>query len=117
MRNVRYDARKLRQCRKAIPGRDASRWDDHTCTMASRSFILDGTHGVGAGNGVKEGQSFYASFGLFAKSTVRYQRDAPDEETNDWRAVCGRTARTVRREGRRKPFLPLSAVGHDEATT
>ena len=36
------------------------------------------------------------------------KRDVPDEETNDWRAVCGRTARTVRREGRRKPSLPLS---------
>ena len=24
----------------------------------------------------------------------------PDEETTDWRAVCGRTARTVRRAGR-----------------
>jgi len=28
--------------------------------------------------------------------------------TRDWRAVCGRTARTVRREGRRQPSLPLS---------
>jgi len=27
-------------------------------------------------------------------------RDIPDEETSDWRAVCGRTARTVRRAGR-----------------
>src|SRR5216684_3728469 len=32
------------------------------------------------------------------------KRDAPDEETNDWRAVCGRTASTVRREGRRRAF-------------
>src|SRR6266516_6728132 len=31
-------------------------------------------------------------------------RDIPDEETNDWRAVCGKTARTVRRAGR--PHLP-----------
>src|SRR5208337_2622524 len=30
------------------------------------------------------------------------------KETPDWRAVCGKTARTVRREGRRKPSLPLS---------
>jgi hypothetical protein len=36
------------------------------------------------------------------------ERDTPDEETSDGRAVCGRTARTVRREGRRKPSLPLS---------
>jgi hypothetical protein len=28
------------------------------------------------------------------------KRVDPDEETIDWRAVCGRTARTVRREGR-----------------
>ena len=28
-------------------------------------------------------------------------RDTHDEETSDWRAVCGRTARTVRRAGRR----------------
>ena len=27
-------------------------------------------------------------------------RDTPDEETSDWRAVCGKTARTVRRAGR-----------------
>ena len=26
------------------------------------------------------------------------------KETPDWRAVCGKTARTVRREGRRKAF-------------
>jgi hypothetical protein len=28
------------------------------------------------------------------------ERANPDEETTNWRAVCGRTARTVRREGR-----------------
>src|SRR3989338_4027699 len=38
-------------------------------------------------------------------------RDNPDEETTDWRAVCGKTARTVRREGRAGgSSLPLSAV-------
>ena len=36
------------------------------------------------------------------------ERDIPDEETNNWRAVCGKTASTVRREGRREPSLPLS---------
>jgi hypothetical protein len=36
------------------------------------------------------------------------ERDVPDVETNNWRAVCGKTASTVRREGRRKPSLPLS---------
>ncbi len=33
-------------------------------------------------------------------------RANPDEEMADWRAVCGRTARTVRREGRGNPSLP-----------
>src|SRR5216683_844951 len=43
------------------------------------------------------------------------KRDAPDEETNDWRAVCGRTASTVRREGRRRAF-PTPIVLFDAAT-
>src|SRR5262249_34833492 len=30
------------------------------------------------------------------------QRDSLDEETTDWRAVCGKTARTVRRAGSAK---------------
>src|SRR5690606_23714041 len=37
-------------------------------------------------------------------------RDIPDEETTDWRAVCGKTARAVRRAGRRKPSRPLSGL-------
>nr|VFJ47173.1 MAG: hypothetical protein BECKDK2373B_GA0170837_10161 [Candidatus Kentron sp. DK] len=39
-----------------------------------------------------------------------YQRANLDEETADWRAVCGRTACTVRREGRGIPSLPLSRI-------
>src|SRR5437588_11668655 len=31
-------------------------------------------------------------------------RDTLDEETADWRAVCGKTACTVRRAGRGQPF-------------
>jgi hypothetical protein len=41
------------------------------------------------------------------------KRADPDEETIDWRAVCGRTARTVRREGRvwkRALLYPYSAM-------
>ena len=44
-------------------------------------------------------------------------RDTPDEETTDWRAVCGKTARTVRRAGRAQTlpdpyhgFLPGDAI-------
>ena len=39
------------------------------------------------------------------------RRDTPDGETNDWRAVCGRTARTVRRAGRgHTSSRPLSSL-------
>src|SRR5947207_15102113 len=31
-------------------------------------------------------------------------RNTPDEETTDWRAVCEKTARAVRREGRHCAF-------------
>ena len=61
------------------------------------------------GNGVKEASK--ASFAIpdCSRGTQSgIARDIPDVETNDWRAVCGKTASTVRREGRRKPFLPLS---------
>ncbi len=37
------------------------------------------------------------------------KRDTPDEETSNWRAVCGRTARTVRRAGRETFPTPISA--------
>src|SRR5207237_7907061 len=42
------------------------------------------------------------------------KRDIPDEETNDWRAVCGRTARTVRRAGRAQPFPTPIALHAEE---
>ncbi len=41
-------------------------------------------------------------------------RANPDEETADWRAVCGRTARTVRRAGRALA-LPDPYQDHIEA--
>ena len=48
------------------------------CTMASRSIYTDGTHGVGAGNGVKGGGSLLSrSFLLFTLSTVRYRARRP----------------------------------------
>src|SRR5277367_1899344 len=109
MRDVWQDAREFRHCRKASSGRDARWWDDHTCTMASRSIYTDRTHGVGAGNGVKGGDHFFREVS-YCSHYPRFdaERDVPAVETDDWRAVCGRTARTVRREGRRKPSLPLS---------
>src|SRR5271155_4905445 len=48
-------------------------WGDHTCTMASRSIYTDGTHGVGAGNGVKGGGSLLSRSFLLFLSTVRYR--------------------------------------------
>jgi hypothetical protein len=35
-------------------------------------------------------------------------RDTPDEETSNWRAVCGRTASTVRRAGRATFPTPIT---------
>src|ERR1700678_1877134 len=111
MRDVWQDAREFRHCRKASSGRDARRWDDHTCTLASRSVYTDGTHGVGAGNGVKGGDHFFREVS-YCSHYPRFdtERDVPDVETSNWRAVCGKTASTVRREGRRKPSLPLSGA-------
>ena len=39
-------------------------------------------------------------------------RDTPDEETSNWRAVCGRTARTVRRAGRVTFPTPIGVRGN-----
>ena len=50
--------------------------------------------------------SLNVGFSPCAKPT--YWRANPDEETTDWSAVCGRTARTVWRTG--NPFRPLSAI-------
>jgi Group II intron, maturase-specific domain len=44
--------------------------------------------------------AFFATHGYSPSAPPMSKRDTPDEETNDWRAVCGRTARTVRRAGR-----------------
>ena len=73
---------------------------------------MDGSHVGGLGNEVKEM--------LFAKhwpiTESGEQRVNPDVEIADWRAVCGRTARTVRREGRALAFpypyrLPKGSEG------
>ncbi len=44
----------------------------------------------------------YFASGLLRGLHTAWQeaRDTPDEKTANWRAVCGKTARTVRREGR-----------------
>ena len=44
-------------------------------------------------------------------------RDTPDEETSDWRAVCGRTARTVRRAGRAQALPDPYRVGNRRGFT
>ncbi len=64
------------------------------------------------GNGVKDERWFTATgrmqSSLLRDCSPRRQtgsgRAHPDEETTDWRAVCGRTARTVRRAGRAQLF-------------
>ena len=69
---------------------------------AHRSSTANAAYDVGAGNGVTEGSFFPSALrpGLTARSCYpARRRDIPDVETTDWRAVCGKTARTVRREG------------------
>src|ERR1700733_15332559 len=48
------------------------------------------------------------------------QRDSLDEETTDWRAVCGKTARTVRRAGSAKadpdPYQEYPPAGPDSSS-
>ncbi len=46
--------------------------------------------------------TYFADQGLFTLLTAFECAETPDEETSNWRAVCGRTARTVRRAGRRR---------------
>jgi len=56
----------------------------------------------------KEADYFFREVSYCSHSRFDTERDIPDVVTNNWRAVCGKTASTVRREGRRKPSLPLS---------
>jgi hypothetical protein len=56
--------------------------------------------------GLLVGKADAITFGALAASA------RPDVETSDWRAVCGRTARTVRREGRARALpYPYRAPG------
>ena len=64
------------------------------------------------GNGVKGNKWFITDDGRMFTSQnwdcspwlQPTERANPDEETTNWRAVCGKTARTVRREGRTVSF-------------
>ena len=47
--------------------------------------------------------TFFAKANLVDLHTAWLVARHPDEETTNWRAVCGKTARTVRRAGRGKP--------------
>jgi hypothetical protein len=48
--------------------------------------------------------AFFADQRLFTLLRPMRTRDTPDEETSDWRAVCGKTASTARRA--RRQCLP-----------
>src|SRR5207249_12269420 len=70
-----------------------------------RSRGVDGVRAVGVGNDVTGGGNAPSRMpGRSPFTRSGKQRDSLDEETTDWRAVCGKTARTVRREGRPKAF-------------
>ena len=109
MRDVWRDAREFRQCRRAKIGRDASWWDDHTCTMASGSSLRMERMMSALVTASREANNLFREVS-YCSHNPRFdtERDIPDVETSNWRAVCGKTASTVRREGRREPSLPLS---------
>ena len=90
---------------KAKPGGDAAGGQPRTWWWAEASIWTDRMVSA-LGNGVKGGKSTPSSR-IKDCSPLQQRlntRDIPDAETSDWRAVCGRTARTVRREGRPKAF-------------
>jgi RNA-directed DNA polymerase len=92
-------------------GRDHRQWPN--AFFAERGlFTMYGAYvglvklGVITGNGQ---MLFSLNAGFSPCMVPTFWRANPDEETTDWRAVCGRTACTVRRAGR---GLPLSDPYH-----
>ena len=67
----------------------------------------------GSGTPVADGRrrpdGFFTTAGLSAMTAARSKSPFPDAEATSRRAACGKTARPVRREARRKPSLPLWA--------
>ncbi len=86
-------------------------------TLATERDVEERTNWVkrmlaALGNGVKGGGGQYLDrprYSLHRDSSPKLKpecwRANHDAETTNWRAVCGRTARTVRREGRARAFL------------
>jgi RNA-directed DNA polymerase len=77
---------------------------DQWVRMRLRSILRRRAGGKGRGRGVDHHRwtnAFLADLGLFSLVTahVKVCQSALERGTTDWRAVCGRTARTVRREG------------------
>lgn len=108
---------------RAIPGASTPvqrGWADRTVWTERMLAAL--------GNGVKGDKRvsrcwphvFIATLGRFTIIGVLCQRANHDVETTDWRAVCGRTARTVRREGTARavlyPYLPALPGGSRSLT-
>src|SRR5438105_4285657 len=88
---------------KAKQGAEARDWtwvEGSVWTDRMVSALVNGVKGGRLPSSHKQGCSRFTQPGLM--------RDAPDEETTNWRAVCGKTARTVRRAGRLKPSRLLS---------
>src|SRR5271156_672565 len=109
MRDVWQDAREFRHCRKASSGRDARWWGDHTVLWRAEASIRMERMASALVTASKEADHFFREVS-YCSHYPRFdtERDIPDVETNNWRAVCGKTDSTVRREGRRKLSLPLS---------
>jgi RNA-directed DNA polymerase len=59
-----------------------------------------GGFGKSLGDHTRWPNAFFAKAGFSPYIRPGWKRDSPDEEITDWRAVCGKTARAVRRAGR-----------------
>jgi hypothetical protein len=82
------------------------------------SIDIDSVCADGPGQrGQKRPAALSAEPGLSMKYWFDWpRRVSPDEETIDWRAVCGRTARTVRREGWPERAIPTPMCAREGAT-
>ena len=90
-------------------GRDASRWETTPVLWRAEAPLRMERMVSALVTASKEANNLFREVS-YCSHNPRFdtERDMPDVETNNWRAVCGKTASTVRREGRRKPSLPLS---------
>ena len=92
---------------------EAEAWNWVEASVWTKRMLAALGNGVKGGKWSQSGQMPFSLNGDFSPCIrPTFWRANPDEETTDWRAVCGRTARTVRRAGRGDSSRPLSFEYH-----